>query len=186
MKNLFLPALKLTLLSLVLLCGVYTLVLLGIGKLLPGGGRGEMVSQNGKTYYANIGQYFTEDRYFWSRPSAVAYNASGSGGSNKGPTNPELLNAVQARLDTFLLRNPGTKPADVPVDMITASASGLDPNISPAAAYAQAKRVAEARKIPENAVRNLIDGQTEGPLLGLFGPRKINVLKLNLSLDNLK
>ncbi len=186
MKNLFLPSLKLTLLSLVLLGGIYTLILLGIGKLLPGGGRGEILSHNGKTYYTNIGQRFTEDRYFWGRPSAVDYNASGSGGSNKGPTNPELLTAVQARLDTFLLRNPGTKPADVPVEMVTGSASGLDPNISPAAAYVQARRVAKARNIPENTVRNLIDQNTEGPLLGLFGPRKINVLQLNISLDNLK
>lgn len=185
MKNLFLPALKLTLLSLVLLCGGYTLLVLGIGKLLPGGGRGEMVSQNGKMYYANIGQRFTEDRYFWSRPSAVDYNAAGSGGSNKGPSNPELLQAVQARLDTFLTRNPGVKAAEVPVDLITASGSGLDPDISPQAAYVQAKRIAAARKFGENAVRQLIAQQVEGPLLGLFGTAKINVLKLNLALDTL-
>lgn len=185
MKNLFFPALKLTLLSVILLCGIYTLLVLGIGKLLPGGGRGEVISHNGKTYYANIGQLFTEDRYFWSRPSAVDYNAAGSGGSNKGPTNPELLQTIQARLDTFLTRNPGVNAAEVPVDLITASGSGLDPNISPQAAYVQARRIAAARKFPETTVRQLIAQQVEGPLLGLFGPPKINVLKLNLALDTL-
>lgn len=186
MKKYLFPAIKLTLLSLILLSGIYTLILLGIGKVLPGQGKGEIITHNGKSYYANIGQKFTEDKYFWSRPSAVDYNASGSGGSNKGPNNPELLQAVEARLDTFLAHNPGIAKSEVPVDMVTASGSGLDPNISIQAAKIQVKRIAKVRGIAEGNIEQLILSNTKKPLLGLLGPQKVNVLKLNIALDNLK
>lgn len=185
MKKYFFPSIKLTLLSLILLAGVYTLILLGIGKAAPGRGQGQMISQNNKTYYANIGQSFTADNYFWSRPSAVGYNAAGSGGSNKGPANTEYLQIVQARIDTFLAHNPGIDKSQIPVDIVTASGSGLDPNISIKAAMVQVKRIAATRNIPESRLQELIKTNTEGPFLGLFGPYKINVLKLNLALDKL-
>jgi K+-transporting ATPase ATPase C chain len=186
MKQYFFPAIKLTLLSLILLSGVYTLVLLGIGKLLPGNGEAKKVSYNSKTFYANIAQNFSEDRYFWSRPSAVDYNAAGSAGSNKGPINPDYLHTVQARIDTFLAHNPGVDKKNIPVDMVTASGSGLDPDISPEAAYVQEKRIASARGIPEQEVKNLIEKHIDKPLLGMFGPEKVNVLELNIALDKQK
>lgn len=186
MKRLIWPSIKLTLLSLVLLAGVYTLILLGFAQLVPGKGKGEMLQWKGKTYYANIGQSFTGDQYFWSRPSAVSYNASGSGGSNKGPNNPEYLQTVKDRIDTFLVHNPGVQPAAIPADLVTASGSGLDPDISVQAARVQVSRIARLRGIPEAGLLSLIDKQTQKPLLGLFGPEKINVLRLNIALDNLK
>lgn len=186
MKKYLFPAIKLTVLSLILFAGVYTLVLLGIGKLLSGNSEGKKVAYNGKTFYANIAQNFSENKYFWSRPSAIDYNAAGSGGSNKGPTNPEYLQTVQARIDTFLEHNPGIEKKDIPVDMVTASGSGLDPDISPEAAYVQAKRIASVRGIPEQEVKSLIEKHIDKPLLGMFGPQKINVLELNIALDELK
>lgn len=186
MKKYLFPAVKLTLLSFILLAGVYTLVMSGIGKLLPGNGEGKKVSYNSKTFYANIAQKFTENKYFWPRPSAVDYNAAGSAGSNKSPTNPEYLQTVQARINTFLARNPGIEKKNIPVDMVTASGSGLDPDISPEAAYVQAKRIASARGISEQEVKSIIEKHIDKPLLGMFGPEKINVLELNIALDELK
>ena len=186
MKSNILPAIKLTILSILLLVVIYPLAVWGIAQLSPNNGKGEIITENGKTYYTNIGQSFTEDKYFNSRPSAVSYNAAGSGGSNKGASNPDYLTEVQARIDTFLVHNPGISKADIPVDLITASGSGLDPNISVQAANVQVKRIAIVRNIPNETLQQLIEQQTEKPLLGLFGPEKINVLKLNLALDNLK
>jgi len=136
--------------------------------------------------YALIGQKFTDDKYFWSRPSAVDYNAAGSAGSNKGPTNPEYLKQVQDRIDTFLAHNPGVRKEDIPAELVTASGSGEDPDLSPAAAKVQVKRIAAIRKIDENKIDALIEQHTEGPLLGFLGPSKVNVLKLNVALDELK
>lgn len=186
MKKYLIPAIKLTILSLILLSGIYTLLLLGIGKLLPGQGMGEIITEKGTAYYANIGQKFTDDKYFWSRPSAVDYNAAGSGGSNKGPSNPDYLAKVQERIDTFLVHNPGIEKSQIPVDLITASGSGLDPNISVQAAQVQVKRISKVRGIDEGNLQQLILSNTEKPLLKLFGPEKVNVLKLNIALDNLK
>lgn len=186
MKKYLLPAVKLTALSLLLIMGIYTFILLGISQLMPGKGMGKMIADNGKTYYANIGQDFRGDQYFWSRPSAVEYNADGSGGSNLGPNNPELLLVIQSRIDSFMLHNPGIHKSDIPVEMVTASASGLDPHISVKAALVQAKRIAAHRKISEERVVQLIHTYSEKPLLGLMGPTKINVLKLNLALDNIE
>lgn len=187
MKKYLLPSLKLTLVLIIICSVLYPLLIAGIAKFAPGGGKGETVIVNGKVVgYANIGQKFTEDKYFWGRPSAVDYNAAGSAGSNKGPTNPDYLKVVQDRIDTFLVHNPGVKKEAIPAEMVTASGSGLDPDISPAAAKLQVKRIAAVRKIDENKLYALVDTHTDGPLLGLFGPSKINVLKLNVALDELK
>ncbi len=186
MKVHIFPAIKLTLLLLILLCGVYSLVVLGIAKALPDSGKGEVIEQNGKRYYANIGQKFTDDAYFNSRPSAVDYNAAGSGGSNKGPSNAEYIATVSARIDTFLVHNPSVKKSDIPVDLVTASGSGLDPDISVAAAKIQVARIATVRQLSPEMVMQVIDQQTEKALWGLVGPEKINVLKLNIALENLK
>lgn len=186
MKQHIIPAIRLTVATLLLFAVVYPVTLWGIAQLSPNSGKGEVIEQNGKTYYSNIGQSFTDDKYFWSRPSAVDYNAAGSAGSNKGPFNEEYLAQVQTRIDTFLVHNPEVNKSEIPVDLITASGSGLDPDFSDQAAKVQVKRIAKIRKIDEAKLLELIATQTEKPLLGLFGPEKINVLKLNIALDNLK
>ena len=185
MKTNIFPAIKLTIICLVFFSGIYTVIMLGIAQITPNGGKGETISQNGKTYYSNIGQNFTEDKYFNSRPSAVSYNAAGSGGSNKGATNPEYLAVVQARIDTFMMHNKGIEKANIPVELVTASGSGLDPNISIEGAKIQVKRIARVRNVSEEKLLQLIDNQTEKPLLGLMGTTKINVLKLNLALEKI-
>ncbi|HLO57966.1 MAG TPA: K(+)-transporting ATPase subunit C [Lentimicrobium sp.] len=183
MKANLVKAIRLTLVCIVFFPGIYTLVILGIAQVAPNHGKGFMVTGNNKAYYLNIGQPFTKDRYFWSRPSAVGYNAAGSGGSNKGPSNPGYLVTVSARIDQFLLRNPGIERSEIPADLVTASGSGLDPHISVQAAKVQVKRIAAARNIPEDTLINLISRNTRKPLLGLFGPECVNVLMLNLDLD---
>lgn len=187
MKKYILPSLKLTLVLIVLLAVIYPVFIAMVGKLTPGQGKGETLSVNGKVVgYAKIGQKFTDDKYFQGRPSAVDYNAAGSAGSNKGPTNPDYLKLVQDRIDSFLVHNPGIQKADIPAELVTASGSGLDPDLSPAAAKVQVKRVAAVRKLDENKLTALIDQHTQKPLLGLFGPPKVNVLALNIALDELK
>ncbi|RYD94652.1 MAG: K(+)-transporting ATPase subunit C, partial [Sphingobacteriales bacterium] len=166
--------------------GIYTMAILGIAQLAPNQGKGVVVEQDGKKYHINVAQAFTKNEYFWPRPSAVDYNAAGSGGSNKGPSNPEYLATVQSRIDTFLLKNPGIAKADIPSDMVTASGSGLDPNISVAGAKIQIKRIAGARNVPEDKILKLVEEMTESPLLGAMGTEKINVLQLNLALNKLK
>lgn len=186
MKEQIFPAIRLTVISLMLCSVIYVLLISGIAKITPQKGKGELITANGKTYYANIGQKFTDDKYFWSRPSAVDYNAAGSAGSNKGPSNPDYLAIVQARIDTFLVHNPGVKKSEIPVDLVTASGSGLDPHISVQAAYVQVKRIATIRGVEASSLHELIKKNTEKPLIGLFGPERINVLKLNIALDQLK
>ena len=187
MKKYLLPSLKLTLVLLVLCSVLYPLLIALVGKLAPGGGDGKTVQVNGKVVgYELIGQKFTDDKYFWSRPSAVDYNAAGSAGSNKGPTNPDYLKQVQDRIDTFLVHNPGIKKEEIPAELVTASGSGEDPDLSPAAARIQVKRIAAIRKIDESKLYALVDQHTQGPLLGFLGPSKVNVLKLNVALDELK
>src|SRR5436853_4087527 len=128
----------------ILLCAlIYPFLIAAIGKATPGGGKGSTIAVNGKVVgYELIGQKFTDDKYFNSRPSAVDYNAAGSAGSNKGPTNPGYLKTVQSRIDTFLVHNPGINKKDIPAELVTASGSGQDPDLSPAAAKAQVKRIA--------------------------------------------
>jgi K+-transporting ATPase ATPase C chain len=186
MKTNILPAIRLTLVCLLFFSGIYTLVVLGFAQLAPNKGNGEIITQNGKTYYSNIGQKFTDDKYFYSRPSAVDYNAAGAGGSNKGPTNPDYLKEVQARIDTFLVHNPGINKSEIPSDLLTASGSGLDPNISVQAANVQIKRIARIRKIAIGNLQQLIISNTEKPLAGFLGTERINVLRLNLALDSLQ
>ena len=148
MKNNLLPAFHLTLVLLVLCVVVYLLLIWGAVRLAPGQGRGVTVSQNGRVVgYANVGQKFDRPEYFNSRPSAVDYNAAGSTGSNKGPSNPEYLAVVQRRFDMLLLQNPDLTKGQVPAELITASGSGLDPHLSPAGAAVQVARVACARHL---------------------------------------
>lgn len=181
MKQNIFSAIKLTVVLIILCVGVYSALVLGIAKILPDHGRGEVISdKEGKSYYANIGQKFDRDNYFNSRPSAVEYNASGSGGSNKGPTNPAYLKEVSERVKAQKEKNFG---AEIPVDMVTASGSGLDPDISVYNAIAQAKRIAVARNIQESIVLDLINSNKA---MSLFGPERINVLKLNIELDKIK
>lgn len=186
MKSNIIPAIRLTLVCLVFFVGIYTSVVLGIAQLAPNNGKGEIISQNGKTYYTNIGQSFTDDKYFYSRPSAVGYNATGSGGSNKGPSNPDYLAEVQARVGTFLENNPDVNKSEIPSELVTASGSGLDPNISVRAALVQVKRIAKKRNLSETDLTTLIQNHTESPLFGFAGTQKINVLQLNLALDQLQ
>lgn len=152
----------------------------------PNKGNAEVAVLNGKVVgTANVGQMFTQDIYFWGRPSCAGdgYDAANSAGSNKGPTNTEYLAEVEARIDTFLVHHPYLNRKDVPAEMVTASASGLDPDITPACAYVQVKRIAQARGVDENEVKSIVDKTIEKPLLGLFGTEKVNVLKLNITLD---
>lgn len=155
----------------------------------PGeGGNAETVRLNGKVVgVANVGQVFTKDIFFWGRPSCAGdgYDGTSSAGSNKGVTNEEYLAEVEARIDTFLVYHPYLKREDVPTEMVTASASGLDPDITPECAYVQVKRVAEARDMDESDVKAIVDKMIEKPLLGIFGPAKINVLKLNVALEEI-
>jgi K+-transporting ATPase ATPase C chain len=187
MKKYISPSLRLTLVMIVLCAVVFPLLIAGIGKLAPGGGKGEIIAVNGKVVgYEKIGQRFTEDKYFWGRPSAVDYNAAGSAGSNKGPSNPDYLKLVQERIDSFLVHNPAVKKKEIPSELVTASGSGLDPDISPAAAKIQIARIASVRNIDQRKLLTLVETHTDGPMLGLFGPSKVNVLKLNIALDTLK
>ncbi len=187
MKQYILPSIKLTIVMLIISAVAYPLLIAGIAKLAPGEGRGETLSANGRVVgYEKIGQKFTEDKYFWGRPSAVDYNAAGSAGSNKGPSNPDYLKTVQDRIDSFLVHNPGIKKSEIPAEMVTASGSGLDPDISSPSALIQVKRIAAIRKLDEQKLVQLVEQHTDQPLMGILGPSKVNVLKLNIALDELK
>lgn len=186
MKKDIISAIRLTIATIILFAVVYPVCVWGVAQFAPNSGKGEIIEYEGKTYYSNIGQSFTSDKYFQSRPSAVNYNAAGSGGSNKAPSNSEYLETVKARIDTFLINNPSIQKNEIPVDLITASASGLDPDISVQAAHIQVKGIAKVRGLSESDVQKLVDEQTEKPLLGLFGTEKINVLKLNIALDSFR
>ncbi len=184
------PALLMLLVMTVLTGIVYPLVVTGIAQLVfPRQAAGSLVSRGGQAIGSTlIGQSFTNSRYFWSRLSATTpqpYNGTASGGSNLGPLNPALLDAVKARLAALRAADPGNSSL-VPVDLVTASASGLDPDISVAAARYQAARVARARGLPTARVQALIAAHTAGRLLGLLGEPRVNVLELNLALDALK
>ena len=189
MKN-FITAFRLTIVMCVLLSFGYVAALWLFAKVAgPGKGNAEVVELNGKVVgAANVGQQFTKDIYFWGRPSCAGdgYDAANSCGSNKGPTNPEYLAEVETRIDSFLVHHPYLKRKDVPAEMVTASGSGLDPDITPQSARVQVKRVASARHLDEKQVAALVEKSIERPLLGLFGPAKVNVLKLNVALDKLK
>ncbi len=187
MKNILRPALVLFLV-LTLLTGVaYPLVVTGLAKtLFPSQAHGSLIVRDGKTVgSALIGQSFSDPAHFWGRPSAtgpMSHNAAASSGSNQGPMNPALVDAVKARVAALRAADP-TNTAAIPVDLVTASASGLDPHISLAAARYQLGRVSAARKLPTPMVQALIDQATQRQLLGLLGEPVVNVLQLNLALD---
>lgn len=187
MKKYILQSIRLTAVLLVLLCVIYPLVVAFAGGFSKGKGGGEKITRNGKVVgYALLGQSFTKPQYFWGRPSAVGYNAAGSAGSNKGPSNADYLKEVSNRVDTLLRYHPYLTKKDIPADMVTASGSGLDPDISVEGAAIQIKRVAAVRKLDEKAVAELVKKNVREPFLGLFGPSSVNVLALNLALDDLK
>lgn len=189
MKTLFRPALTLFVLLSAVTGIVYPMAVTGIAKVLfPDAAEGSLIVENGKPVGSRlIGQNFTDPKYFWGRPSATGpmpYNASASSGSNQGPLNPALKEAVKARIDALKSSDP-SQTAPIPEDLVTASGSGLDPQISPAAARWQVPRVARIRGLNVAAVNTLIDAHTEGRQLGLLGEPRVNVLALNLALDHL-
>jgi potassium-transporting ATPase KdpC subunit len=187
------------LVALTLITGlVYPLVMTGIaGVIFPRQAQGSLIERDGKVVGSElIGQAFTADKYFHGRPSATTapdpndatktvaapYNAANSGGSNLGPSNKALIDRVQGDIDALKKENPS---APVPSDLVTTSASGLDPHISPEAALFQVPRIAKARNLPEDRIRQLVDENTEGRFLGLLGEPRVNVLLLNLALDRM-
>lgn len=188
MKQDIFPAIRFTIVTLILVSVLYPLLIWGFAQVFgPAQGKTELVSIAGKPVGAAlVGQVFNEDRYFNGRPSAVDYNGAGSAGSNKGTSNPDYLALVQARIDSFAVHNPKVAIKDIPSELVTASGSGLDPDLSPEGAKIQVARISTVRKIPESRLLQLIDAQTEGPLWGIFGPAKVNVLNLNIALDKLK
>ena len=190
MKTLLRPALSLFVLLSAITGLAYPLAVTGIaGAVFPEQAAGSLILQDGKPVGSSlIGQNFSDPTHFWGRPSATApqpYNAAASSGSNQGPLNPALVDAVKSRVEALRAADPGNT-APIPTDLVSASASGLDPHISPAAALWQAGRVAKARGLPEAQIKALVDAHTEGRQWGLLGEARVNVLKLNLALDALK
>ncbi|NPT62172.1 potassium-transporting ATPase subunit KdpC [Paraburkholderia elongata] len=190
MKTLLRPLIVLFILMTLITGVIYPIVVTAIGHAAFGRqANGSLLERNGKAAgSALIGQQFDAPYYFWGRLSATTpqpYNAQNSGGSNLGPTNPALADEIKGRLDALKAAgNDMSKP--VPVDLVTSSGSGLDPEISPAAAAYQAERVAKARGLPVDQVNNLVARNTSGRQFGIFGEARVNVLKLNLALDDLK
>lgn len=190
MKNLIRPAITLFILISLITGLLYPLAVTGIAQIaFPEQAAGSLMKR-GEEFIGSslIGQNFSGSTYFWSRPSATApmpYNAANSGGSNLGPTNPVLIEAVKERAKNILASHPD-KAEKIPTDLVTASASGLDPHISPAAAYYQVERVAAARNTDVAIVKSLVDRSIETPQWGLLGDSRINVLRLNLALDALE
>lgn len=181
------PALVLFLVLSLLTGVLYPLLVTGVAQaVFPHQANGSLVQRDGQAVGSKlIGQAFSQPGHFWSRPSAtgpMAYNAAASGGSNLGPSHPALAEAVQARIGALRAADPGNT-APVPVDLVTASASGLDPHISLAAARYQVARVARVRGLPAEQVNALVDQHTEGAWLGFMGEARVNVLALNLALD---
>lgn len=186
MKQILIPAVMLTLVITVITGLVYPLVVTGLSQaIFPHQANGSLITVNGKIVgSALIGQKFSKPAYFHGRPSAAGdgYDASNSGGSNLGPTNAALIKRVSDDIKKFREENP-TYTGPIPADLLTTSASGLDPHISPASAYAQVDRVAKARGVSPDAVRQAVDHHVEGRQFGIFGEPRVNVLALNLDLD---
>lgn len=181
------PAFFMLLILTVITGMVYPLVVTGVAQVVfPHQANGSLIVVNGNAYGSEwIGQQFNDPKYFWGRLSAAGYNASASTGSNYGPLNPALMKAVQARIDALKSADPGnTTP--IPVDLVTASGSGLDPHISVAAALYQVHRVAKARGLDEALIKSLVGKYTEGRQFGILGEPRVNVLLLNLALDGLQ
>jgi K+-transporting ATPase ATPase C chain len=187
MRTLIRPALVLFTMLSVVTGIVYPLAVTGIAKVVfPDQAAGSLIVKDGKPVGSRlIGQNFTDPKYFWGRPSVTSpqpYNASASGGSNLGPLNPALVDAVKGRIEALKAADP-TNSAPIPADLVTASASGLDPHISPAAAEYQVMRVARLRGLPPKEVRRLVAEHTAGRQIGFLGEPRVNVLQLNLALD---
>ena len=183
-------AIKMTVVLTVLTGILYPVAMVGLARIVfPSQAEGSLIYRNGAPVGSSlIGQNFKAPGYFHSRPSAAGsngYDATSSSGSNLGPTNKSLIDSVKQRLKGVLEENPGAQPPQVPVDMVTASGSGLDPEISPAAAELQAQRVAKSRGISEDAVRALVSSHTRGRWAGFLGEPGVNVVELNLALDGL-
>jgi K+-transporting ATPase ATPase C chain len=190
MRSQIRPAIVSLLLLTLITGGIYPLAVSGIAQLVfPRQANGSLIVRNGKTLGSElIGQSFDDPKYFWGRLSATSdypYNAAASSGSNYGPLNPALFSAVQTRISALHAADPGN-PQPIPVDLVTASASGLDPDISIAAAMYQVPRVARLRGLPENSVIALVNRFTEGRQLGYLGEPRVNVLRLNLALDGIQ
>jgi len=190
MRTLIRPAIVLFVVLTVITGLIYPLVVTGVAQVLfPQQANGSLIVKNGQAVGSQlIGQPFDDPKYFWGRPSATGpfpYNAAASSGSNLGPSNPALTDAVKARMDTLKAADPANAQP-IPVDLVTSSASGLDPHISPAAADYQVARVAHTRGLDESAVRQLVAQYTQGRDLGVLGEPRVNVLELNLALDALK
>ena len=187
MKNILRPALVLFVLLSALTGLLYPLAVTGVAQAaFPAQAAGSLVERDGVNVGSTlIGQNFSDPKHFWGRPSATApmpYNGGASGGANQGPLNPALADAVKGRIEALRAADPGNT-VPVPVDLVTASASGLDPDISPAAAHYQAARGARLRNLPIGQVEQLIDDHIDAPLWGLLGGARVNVLALNLALD---
>lgn len=187
MKTLLRPAISLFVFLSVVTGLLYPMLVTGVARIaFPDAAAGSLIIRDGKPIgSALIGQDFSDPKYFWGRPSATApqpYNAAASSGSNQGPLNPALADAVKARVAALHAADPGNQ-RPVPIDLVTASASGLDPHISPAAADYQVERVARTRHLEVKTVRQLLAENTEGRDLGVFGEPRVHVLKLNLALD---
>jgi K+-transporting ATPase ATPase C chain len=187
MASLLRPAISLFFALSIITGLLYPLLTTGIaGALFPTQAAGSLIENDGSIVgSALIGQSFSDPAHFWGRPSATSpepYNAAASGGSNQGPLNPALVDAVKSRIEAFRTADPDNK-SSVPADLVTASASGLDPHISVAAANYQVARVARARNLPASSVQALVDAHIEQRQLGLFGEAHVNVLQLNLALD---
>jgi len=169
---------------------IYPLLVTGVAQVVfPGKANGSLIKKEGKVVGSElIGQPFSDSKYFWSRPSAtslIAYNAAASSGSNYGPLNPALLDGAKKRIQDLKTAD-SLSTASIPVDLVTASGSGLDPHISVEAAYFQLGRVARSRNLAEGTVRLLVEQNTEGRQLGFLGEPRVNVLKLNLALDDVQ
>ena len=176
MKEDLLISIRITVARLVITCGVYPAIVWAIGQtVFRDRANGQLITRDGKVVGAAIiGQQFTSDRFFHSRPSAANYDASASAGSNLGPTSAKLRDIIAANVKSFDIHT------NVPADAVTASASGLDPHISPENAMAQADRVAGANGMPVEAIRHMVQEHTEERLFGIYGERRVNVLELNL------
>ena len=188
MRTLLRPAVTLLLLMTALTGVVYPLLITAVARVaFPDQAAGSLIIKDGKAVGSSlIGQSFTDPKYFWGRPSATGtapYNGAASSGSNLGPLNPALTDAIKTRIEALRAADPGNN-APVPVDLVTASGSGLDPEISLAAAEYQLGRVARVRGLPKEAVRKLINAHAQDRWLGFLGEPRVNVLKLNLALDS--
>ncbi len=182
----FKQSLKLTFICILIFSVGYPILLWSIGRLFPENAEGKPIYKDGTVIgFENIGQKFVMNKYFISRPSAVNYNASSSGVSNYGYTNPELIKLLKERIDTFLSKNPDVSRNRIPPDLITSSGSGLDPHISYEAAIVQISRISKARNIESSLVKEIVEKFSEKPFIGIFSKPKVNVLKLNIALDNL-